>query len=170
MDKDTISKIARFLGVSEESVAALSDEIQSAMLSAVNLNNTDTEENADSLYATLNDLWTKGMIEESLREISQHTGISLDTLINLGEDTKHSLVFEYSVDSTNIDRFYEIVQKSLAVSDIASVAELLGISAETLTALPIEKQEQMCGHYSMSYEHDGDNSALANELREMMNA
>lgn len=170
MDKDTISKIARFLGVSEESVAALSDEIQSAMLSAVNLNNTDTEENAGSLYATLNDLWTKGMIEESLREISQHTGISLDTLINLGEDTKHSLVFEYSVDSTNIDRFYEIVQKSLAVSDIASVAELLGISAETLTALPIEKQEQMCGHYSMSYEHDGDNSALANELREMMNA
>ena len=170
MNEETMAKIALILGVSEDSVTALPDEVRNAMVSAAALGDTDNEENAVRLYETLYALWTKGMVEINLREIAEHTGIDLTALHSLDDQAKHSLIFEYAVDSTNIDRFYEIVQKSLAVRDLPAMAELLGVSVDTLTALPIDTQERMCGHYAFIHEENGDHTALADELREMMQA
>lgn len=170
MNDETTAKVALILGVSEDSVTELPEDVKNAMESAVNLNDTDTEENAVGLYEALNDLWTKGMIEVNLREISEHTGIALNALRSLDENAKHTLVFEYAMDSTNIERFYEIMGKALALDNISAVARLIGVSVETLKALPIDRQERMCGHYAFVYEAEGDNSALADELREMMKA
>lgn len=168
MNAETTEKIAQILGVSEDSVTALPDDFKNAMVSAVNLNNTDSEENAVELYEALNDLWTKGMIELSLREIADHTGIDLNALHSLDDGAKHTIVYEYAMDSNDIDRFYEIVGRSLSVSSLAAVAVLLGVGVDTLTVLPIAVQKKMCGHYDFMFEAGGDNSALADELREMM--
>ena len=65
MNKENLIKIAKILDVSEDSINALPEEIQNSMISAVNLNNTNTEENAEILYNSLNNLWTKGMILET---------------------------------------------------------------------------------------------------------
>ena len=168
MNKEMTEKIAHILGVSEDSVTSLPDEYRNAMVSAVNLNNADSEENAVELYDAMNDLWTKGMVELSLREIADHTGIDLNALLNLDDGTKHTLVYEYAMDSNDIDRFYAIMGKSLSVSSLAAVAVLLGVDVGTLTALPLYVQKKLCGHYDFLFEAGGDNSALADELREMM--
>lgn len=168
MNEETTAKIAMILGVSEDSVTVLPEDVKNAMVSAVNINDADTEENAAELYETLNDLWTKGMIEVNLREIADHTGIDLNAMQNLDDEAKHTLVFEYAVDSTNIDRFYEIIGKSIAVSNIGDVAKLLGVPAEKLKSLPVNVQEKMCGHYAFVYGTESDHSVLAAELREMM--
>ena len=168
MNDETTAKVALILGVSEDSVTELPEDVKNAMVSAVNLNNTDTEENAVGLYEALNDLWTQGMIELSLREIAEHTGIDLNAMRNLDPGTKHTLVFEYAMDSNDTDRFHEIISKALAVSDLPAVAELLHVPVDMLSALPVRMQERMCGHYAFTYAAEGDNSALAAELRGMM--
>ena len=106
MNNENLTKIAKVLDVSEDSIKALPEEIQNSMISAVNLNNADTEENAENLYNALNDLWTKGMILESLREIAKRTGMDYTALCNLSENAQYSLVFEYAMDS-NFDRFHQ---------------------------------------------------------------
>ena len=166
MNKENLIKIAKILDVSEESIKALPEETQNAMISAVNLNNADTEENAESLYNALNELWTKGMILESLREIAKNTGMDYKVLCNLGENAQYSLVFEYAMDSTNFDRFHQIVEKSLAVMELPKVAKLLDIPLVELSAFPIEKQEKLCGMYAMEHDENGDNSELIEHLRE----
>ena len=168
MNKENLMKIAKVLDVSEDSIKALPEEIQNSMISAVNLNNADTEENAEILYNSLNELWTKGMILESLREISKRTGMDYTALCNLSENAQYSLVFEYAMDSTNFDRFHQIVEKSLAVKELPEVAKLIDLPLVELYAFPIEKQERLCSIYSMEYDENGDNSELISHLRETL--
>ena len=165
MNNENLTKIAKVLDVSEDSIKALPEEIQNAMMSAVNLNDTNTEENAESLYNALNELWTKGMILESLREIAKRTGMDYTALCNLSENAQYSLVFEYAMDSTNFDRFHQIVEKSLAVKELPEVAKLIDLPLVELSAFPIEKQERLCSIYAMEYDENGDNSELTANLR-----
>ena len=168
MNEETTEKIAMILGVSEDSVTVLPEDVKNAMVSAVNINDADTEENAAELYETLNALWTKGMIEVNLREIADHTGIDLTAMQNLDEETKHMLVFEYAMDSTNISQLYELIRSVLSVSELPKISRLLGVELSVLTALSPDTQRKICGHFAMMYEENGDNSVLFHELRTMM--
>ena len=86
----------------------------------------------------------------------------------MSENAQYSLVFEYAMDSTNFDRFHQIVEKSLAIKELPEVAKILELPLVELSAFPIEKQERLCGMYSMEYDENGDNSELISHLRETL--
>jgi DNA polymerase-3 subunit beta len=52
-----------------------------------------------------------------------------------------------------------------AVKELPEVAKLIDLPLVELAAFPIEKQERLCGMYSMEYDENGDNSELISNLR-----
>ena len=168
MTKEQTTEIARILGVSEDSISAMDDEIKDSMTAIFETITVKNDEDKKAVFEALNNLWTKGMIESNLHEIAYHTGIDLTAMQNLDEETKHMLVFEYAMDSTNISRLYELICNMLSVSELPKIARLLGVELSVLTALSPDTQRKICGHFAMMYEENGDNSVLFHELRTMM--
>lgn len=168
MTKEQTTEIARILGVSEDSISAMDNEIKNSMTAIFETITVKNDEDKKAVFEALNNLWTKGMIESNLHEIADHTGIDLTAMQNLDEETKHMLVFEYAMDSTNISRLYELIRNVLSVSELQKIARLLGVELSVLTALSPDTQRKICGHFAMMYEENGDNSALFHELRTMM--
>ena len=165
MDENTMKQIAEILGVSADSISAMDEEIKSSMMALFEQVAVKNDEDKKAVFEALNNLWIKGMIESNLREIADHTGIDLTTMQNLDEKTKHMLVFEYAMDSTNI---YELIHSTLSVSELPKIARLLGVELSVLTALSPDTQRKICGHFAMMYEENGDNSVLFHELQTMM--
>ena len=168
MTKEQTTEIARILGISEDSISAMDDEIKDSMTAIFETITVKNDEDKKAVFEALNNLWTKGMIESNLHEIAYHTGIDLTAMQNLDEETKHTLVFEYAMDSTNISRLYELIRSVLSVSELPEIARLLGVELSALTALSPDTQRKICGHFAMMYEENGDNSVLFHELRTMM--
>ena len=168
MTKEQTTEIARILGISEDSISAMDDEIKDSMTAIFETVTVKNDEDKKAVFESLNNLWTKGMIESNLREIADHTGIDLTAMQNLDEETKHMLVFEYAMDSTNISQLYELIRSVLSVSELPKISRLLGVELSALTALSPDTQRKICGHFAMMYEENGDNSVLFHELRTMM--
>ena len=168
MDENKMKQIAEILGVSADSISAMDEEIKSSMTAIFETITVKNDEDKKAVFEALNNLWTKGMIESNLHEIADHTGIDLTAMQNLDEETKHMLVFEYAMDSTNISRLYELIRNVLSVSELQKIARLLGVELSVLTALSPDTQRKICGHFAMMYEENGDNSVLFHELRTMM--
>ena len=168
MTKGQTTEIARILGVSEDSISAMDDEIKDSMTAIFETITVKNDEDKKAVFEALNNLWTKGMIESNLHEIAYHTGIDLTAMQNLDEETKHMLVFEYAMDSTNISQLYELIRSVLSVSELPKISRLLGVELSALTALSPDTQKKICGHFAMMYEENGDNSVLFHELRTMM--
>lgn len=164
MMNEQITKIAEILGVSEENISALPKEIIGSMQTVLENVEVRNEDDANMLYAELDGYWTKGNVIIGLNDVSRDTGISLDTLKNLGYDTQQELVFEYMADSSNIDRLYEITNKALAVMELDSVAKLIDIPVSKLKEYPFETQVQLCGMYSMEYD-EGNSFELISRLK-----
>lgn len=144
-----ISKIAKTLGVSEESVQALPADIISSMKNLLENVEVKTEEDAKTLYAELDSYWTKGTVLLGLNEVAKDTGIDMETLKALDFDTQQELVFEYMADSSNTDRLFEITNKALAILEIESVAKVIGKPVSDLKQLTYDTQVQLCGIYAM---------------------
>lgn len=72
------------------------------------------------------------------------------------------------MDSSQIDRFYEVTNKALAVIELDKVAKLLSVPVRELRKLPLNIQERICGAYTMEYDKDSINTELIDELREMI--
>lgn len=72
------------------------------------------------------------------------------------------------MDSSQIDRFYEVTNKALAVIELDKVAKLLSVPVRELRKLPLNIQERICGAYTMEYDKDSTNTELIDELREMI--
>lgn len=153
-------KIAKILGVSEEDIAAMPAEILNSMQVLFETIDVQTNSDRKTVYSELDKLWTKGVVFLGLKEIAESTKIADSTLFSLDFETQQKLVFEYMADSENIARFYEIINSALEISELKNVAELIEIPIENIEKLPLEIQKKMCGHYSMEYEENGDNSAL----------
>lgn len=164
MMNEQITKIAEILGVSEENISALPKEIIGSMQTVLENVEVRNEDDANMLYAELDSYWTKGNVIIGLNDVSRDTGISLDTLKNLGYDTQQELVFEYMADSSNIDRLYEITNKALAVMELDSVAKLINIPVDKLKEYPHDIQVEICGVYAMESGEVSD-FELANRLR-----
>lgn len=144
-----ISKIAKILGVSEESITALPSEIVSSMQNLLENVEVKTEEDAKTLYAELDSYQTKGTVLLGLNEVAKDTGIDMETLKALDFDTQQELVFEYMADSSNTDRLFEITNKALAILEIESVAKVIGKPVSDLKQLTYDTQVQLCGIYAM---------------------
>ena len=163
MNNNQLTEIAKILGVSEDSISAMDDEIKSSMTAVL-----ETTKDKKKLYESLDDLWQKGSIYVELHEVSKATGISLVTLKNLDYETQQTIVYEYMMDSSQTERFYDLVNKALAVSELGNVAKLIGVPVRELRPLPRRIQENICGAYTMEYDADSTNTDLIDHIREMI--
>lgn len=168
MTNEQLTEVARILGVSEDSISAMDDEIKGGMQSVLENLSVQNDEDKKAIYNALDNLWQKGSVLIGLSEVAKATGITHNTLKNLDYDTQQTLVYEYMMDSSQIDRFYEVINKALAVIELDKVAKLLSVPVRELRKLPLNIQERICGAYTMEYDKDSTNTELIDELREMI--
>ena len=163
-----LKETAKILGVSEDSIKAMPDEIQNSMQAVFDTFEVRTNDDRKSMYEALDELWIKGSVYIELSEIAGVTGISYTTFRSLDFDTQQEIVYEYMANTAEIGHIYELVNKALAISDLDKVAKLLEIPVRELHKLPLNIREQMCGHYAMEYEKNGNNAELIRTLKGLM--
>jgi len=163
MTNEQRTEIAKIIGVSEDSISAMDENFKADMVTALTNNNDKTV-----LYSELDRLWQKGSVYIGLAEIAKNTGISLVALHSLDFNTQTELVYEYMADSSQTERFYEIVNRELSVLEIEKIAKMLGISVTRLRSLPREMQERICGIYAIEYDEDSTNAELIENIREII--
>ena len=164
MTSEQCAEIAKIIGVSEDSITALDENFKTDMVTAF----TSKTEDKTALYSELDRLWQKGSVYIGLLELAKNTGISLVALHSLDYNTQTELVYEYMADSSQTERFYEIVNRELAVLEIEKIARMLGVSVSRLRSLPGEMQERICGIYAMEYDEDSTNAELIENIREII--
>lgn len=168
MTNEQLAEVARILGVSEDSISSMDDEIKGGMQSVLENLSVQNDEDKKAIYNALDDLWQKGSVLIGLSEVAKATGIPHNTLKNLDYDTQQTLVYEYMIDSSQIERFYEVTNKALAVIELDKVAKLFSVPVRELRKLTQNIQERICGAYTMEYDKDSTNTELIDELREMI--
>lgn len=164
MTNNQLTEIAKIIGVSEDSISAMEENIKADMVTAL------TEKNSDktALYNELDRLWQKGSVYIGLSEIARNTGISLVALNSLDLSTQQELLFEYMADSSQTERFYEIVNRELAVLEIERIARMIGVPVTRLRSLPKDMQERICGMYAMEFDEDSTNAELVENIRNLV--
>lgn len=168
MDNKQLAEVAKILGVSEDSISAMDDEIKNSMTAVFEQVAVKNDEDKKAVFEALDDLWQKGSIYIELSEVAKSTGITTETLRSLDYETQQTIVYEFMMDSSQTARFYDLVNKSLAVADLPNVAKLIGTPVRELRSLPRRIQENVCGAYAMEYDADSTNTDLIDTIREMI--
>ena len=167
MDNKQLAEVAKILGISEDSISAMDDEIKNSM-TAVEQVAVKNDEDKKAVFEALDNLWQKGSIYIELAEVAKSTGITIETLRSLDYETQQTIVYEFIMDSSQTARFYDLVNKALAVADLPNVAKLIGTPVRELRSLPRRIQENVCGAYAMEYDADSTNTDLIDTIREMI--
>lgn len=168
MNDNQLAEVARILGVSEDSISAMDDEIKNSMTAVFEQVAVKNDEDKKAVFEALDNLWQKGSVYIELAEVAKSTGITLATLRSLDYDTQQAIVYEFMMDSSHTERFYDLVNKALAVSELSDVAKLIGVPVRELRSLPHRVRENICGAYAMEYEKDSTNAELIDNIREMI--
>ena len=168
MDNNQLAEAAKILGVSEDSISAMDDEIKNSMTAVFEQVAVKNDEDKKAVFEALDNLWQKGSVYIGLDEVAKSTGILLVTLRSLDYDTQQAIVYEFMMDSSQTARFYDLVNKALAVADLPNVAKLIGTPVRALRSLPRRIQENICGAYTMEYDVDSTNIDLIDHIREMI--
>ena len=165
MNNNQLAEVARILGVSEDSISTMDDEIKNSMRAVFDNIAVKNDEDKKAVYEALDKLWQRGSVYIGLNEVAKTTGISLVTLRSLDFETQQTIVYEYMMDSSQIDRIYRLTNKALAVIELDKVAKLIGVPVRELRALPLIIQERICGAYAMEYDKDSTNTELIDNIR-----
>ena len=168
MNNNQLAEEAKILGVSEDSIFAMDDEIKNSMTAVFEQVAVKNDEGKKAVFEALDNLWQKGSVYIELAEVAKSTGITLATLRSLDYETQQTIVYEFMMDSSQTARFYDLVNKALAVADLDKVANLIGTPVRELRSLPRRIQENICGAYAMEYEKDSTNAELIDNIREMI--
>ena len=168
MDNNQLTEVAKILGLSEDSISAMDDEIKNSMTAVFEQVAVKTDEDKKAVFEALDNLWQKGSIYIELAEVAKSTGITVETLRSLDYDTQQAIVYEFMMDSSHTERFYGLVNKALAVSELGNVAKLIGVPVRELRSLLRRIQENICGAYTMEYDTDSTNIDLIDHIREMI--
>lgn len=163
MNNNQLTEIAKILGVSEDSITAMDDEIRNSMTAVL-----ETTKDKKAVYDTLDDLWQKGSVYVELHEVSKAMGIPLVTLKHLDYETQQTIVYEFMMDTSQTDRIYQLTNLALAVMELDKVAKLISVPLRELRKLPKSMQERICGAYAMEYDKDSTNTELIDNIREMI--
>ena len=126
MNNNQLAVVARILGVSEDSISAMDDEIKKSMAVVFETVAIRNDEDKKAVFEALDNLWQKGSIYIELAEVAKSTGITLNTLRSLDYEIQQTIVYEFMADSSQTERFYDLVNKSLSVADLPNVAKLIG--------------------------------------------
>ena len=165
MNNNQLAEVARILGVSEDSISTMDNEIKNSMRAVFDNIAVKNDEDKKAVYEALDKLWQRGSIYIGLNEVAKTTGISLVTLRSLDFETQQTIVYEYMMDSSQIDRIYRLTNKALAVIELDKVAKLIGVPVRELRLLPLIIQERICGAYAMEYDKDSTNTELIDNIR-----
>ena len=168
MDENKMKQITEILGVSADSIFAMDEEIKSSMTAIFETITVKNDEDKKAVFEALDDLWQKGSVYIELGEVAKSTGIPLVTLRSLDYETQQAIVYEFLMDSSQTARFYDIVNKALAVADLPNVAKLISVPVRELRSLARSIQENICGAYAMEYDPDSTNMELIDNIREMI--
>lgn len=168
MNNNQLTEVAKILGVSEDSVSAMDDEIKNSMTAVFEQVAVKNDEDKKAVFEALDNLWQKGSIYIELSEVAKSTGITTETLRSLDYETQQTIVYEFMMDSSQTARFYDLVNKALAVADLPNVAKLIGTPVRALRSLPRRIQENICGAYAMEYDANSTNMELIDNIREMI--
>lgn len=168
MENKQLAEIARILGVSEDSISAMDDEIKNSMTAVFDNVTIKNDEDKKAVYEALDNLWQKGTVLNGLSEVSKITGIPYVTLKSLDYETQQTLAYEYMMDSSQIERFYAVTNKALAIMELDKAAKMISVPVRELRKLPVDIQERICGAYTMEYDEDSTNMELIDNLREMI--
>ena len=168
MTNEQTAKIAKILGVTEDKIIELPDDIQKAMTTTFEKINIRTDLDKIVIYDTIYNLWQQGIVLQALQEVADTSGLPYKTLLNIDFEAQKAIAFEYMADSSKTDLFYELTNIALAVAEIDEVAKLLSVPVKEIRSLPLELQIKMCGEYSMEFDENSNNSELIIKLREMI--
>lgn len=94
MNNRQITEVAKILGVSEDSISAMDDEIKGGMQSVLENISVQNDEDKKEVYNALDMLWQKGSVLIGLGEVAKATGIPHNTLKNLDYETQQTLVYD----------------------------------------------------------------------------
>lgn len=168
MDNNLLKKAADILGVSEDSITAMDNVIREGMAEVLAGADISDDKTGEEVYEKLDSLWQKGSVYIGLEEVAKTTGIPYNTLRSLDADTQQTIVYEYMMDSSQVERFYNLTNDALAVIELDKVAELVSVPVSRLKKLPQETKERICGMYAMEYDEDDTNAGLIDSIREMI--
>ena len=168
MNNNQLAEAAKILGVSEDSISVMNDDIKNSMTAVFEQVAVKSDEDKKAVFEALDNLWQKGSVYIELAEVAKSTGIILATLHSLDYETQKTIVYEFMMDSSQTERFYDLVNKALAVSELGNVAKLIGVPVRELRPLPRRIQENICGAYTMEYDADSTNTDLIDHIREMI--
>lgn len=168
MNNNQLAGVAKILGVSEDSISALDEEVKMNMTAIFEQITIENDEDKKAVFAALDTLWHKGIVYAELNDVAKSTGILLSTLKSLDYETQQQIAYEYMADSSQTARFYDLVNKALAVADLPNVAKLIGVPVKELRSLPRRMQENICGAYAMEYDADSTNTELIDNIRELI--
>ncbi len=168
MTNEQLVEVSKILGVSKDSISAMDDEIKNSMTAVFETIAVKNDEDKKAVYEALDNLWQKGSVLLGLSEVAKATGIPHNTLKNLDYETQQTLVYEYMMDSSQTERFYELTNRALAVAGLVNVAKLISAPMRELRSLPRRIQKKICGAYTMEYDKDSTNTELIDNIREMI--
>ncbi len=168
MTNEQLAKIAEILGVSEDSISAMDDNVKKDMQTIFETVAVRNDTDKKMLFEELDRLWQKGTVYIGLAEVAKTTGITIETLRTLDYETQQTIVYEYMMDSSQTARFYDLTNKALAVAELDKVSKLVGVPLRDLKELPHSVQERVCGTYAMEYDPDSTNTELIDNIREMI--
>lgn len=168
MNNNQLTEVARILGVFEDSISAMDDEIKGSMTAVLEQITVKNDDDKKAIYEALDNLWQKGSVYVELHEVAKATGIPIATLKNLNYETQQTIVYEFMMDSSQTDRIYQLTNSALAVMELDKVANLISVPLRELRKLPTNMQERICGAYAMEYDPDSTNTELIDNIREMI--
>ena len=92
MNNNQLAEVAKILGVSEDSITAMDDEIKNSMTAVFEQVAVKNDEDKKAIFEALDNLWQKGSIYIELAEVAKSTGITLATLRSLDYETDRKSV------------------------------------------------------------------------------
>ena len=90
MTNKQLAEVARILGVSEDSISAMDDEIKNSMTEVFETTAVKNDEDKKAVFDDLDTLWQKGSVYIGLDEVAKSTGITITTLRSLDYETRLS--------------------------------------------------------------------------------
>lgn len=97
LDIETLRKAADVLGVLTDHLRTMPEEIQEDICQAMKQYEACDELSTHKQYEEIEKLWRKGTLILGMHEIAENTGMEISSLMQLSENEKLNLMYEYAI-------------------------------------------------------------------------
>lgn len=104
-----LERCAEILGVKVDSLNEFPDEIKAKLVSCVEIYSVSKADDARQQSEEMERIWRMGTLILGMIEISENTGIPQEKLVNLTENEKLNLMYEYAI-GTDKDTLLKIIE------------------------------------------------------------